>query len=112
MAIKLAILHGGDQVIAEMKELMDDGTPVGYLLGSPHRVSSSQQVLMEENEESDGTVQVRLSPWVLLTSDKEIVVPRNYVVTIMEPLDSLKKMYLEKLDGTNGTNNQSNSTGE
>tara|TARA_B100001996_G_scaffold248223_1_gene192350 strand:+ start:192 stop:530 length:339 start_codon:yes stop_codon:yes gene_type:complete len=112
MAIKLAILHGGDQIIAEMKELMDDGTPVGYLLGSPHRVSSSQQFLMEENEESDGTVQVRLSPWVLLTSDKEIVVPRNYVVTIMEPLDSLKKMYLEKLDGTNGTNNQSNSTGE
>ena len=109
MAIKLAILHGGDQIIAEMKELMDDGTPVGYLLGSPHRVSSSQQFLMEENEESDGTVQVRLSPWVLLTSDKEIVVPRNYVVTIMEPLDSLSKMYLEKLDGTN---NQSNSTGE
>ena len=109
MAIKFTILHGGDQVIAEMKELMDDGTPVGYLLGNPHRVTSSQQYLVEEDVETDGTVQVRLSPWVLLTSDKEIVVPRNYVVTIMEPLDSLKKMYLEKLDGTN---NQSNSTDE
>ena len=110
MAIKLSILHGGDQIIAEMKELMDDGNPVGYLLGNPHRVTSSQQYLVEEDVETDGTVQVRLSPWVLLTSDKEIVVPRNYVVTIMEPLDSLKEMYLEKLE--HGTNNQSNSTGE
>ena len=109
MAIKLALLQQGDQVISEMKELVDDGNPVGYLFTNPHKVATTKQFFAEENIVDDKSIQVTLSPMVLLTSDKEIVIPRNYVVTIMEPLDSLKEMYSEKL---NGTDNKSNSTGE
>ncbi len=107
MSIKLAILQNGEQVVAEMKELMDEGNPVGYLFTTPQRVTSAKQFLIEENDDGK-SVQVTLSPWVLLTSDEEIVVPKNYVVTIMEPLDSLKEMYLDKLNGKNNKSNSSN----
>ena len=41
-------------------------------------------------------IQITLTPWILLTEDKEIVIPSNHVVTIVEPIDSVKEMYSEK----------------
>ena len=100
MSVKLAILQGKEQVIAEIKELVDDGNPVGYLFANPHCVYADKQYLAEENE--DRSVQITLSPWILLTADKEILVPKHQVVTIVEPIDSVKKMYSEKLNGSDG----------
>ena len=100
MAIKLAILQGKEQVIAEIKELVDDGNPVGYIFTNPHCVYADKQYLVEENE--DRSVQITLSPWILLTADKEILVPKHQVITIVEPIDSVKEMYSEKLNGSDG----------
>ena len=99
MAVKLAILQDKEQVIAEIKELVDDGKPVGYMLKSPHRVIINQPFL-KENLDDDTKVQVTLTPWILLTTDKDIIIPGNHVVTIVEPLDSVKEMYLEKINGS------------
>ena len=41
-------------------------------------------------------IDVILSPWIILTSDKSIVLPTDWVVTIVEPLPSVKQMYLDK----------------
>ena len=100
MSVKLAILQGKAQVIAEINELVDDGNPVGYLFANPHCVYADKQYLAEENE--DRSVQITLSPWILLTADKEILVPKHQVVTIVEPIDSVKKMYSEKVNGSDG----------
>ena len=100
MAIKLAILQGKEQIIAQIKELVDDGNPVGYLFANPHCVYADKQYLAEENE--DRSVQITLSPWILLTADKEILVPKHQVITIVEPIDSVKEMYSEKVNGSDG----------
>ena len=100
MSVKLAILQGKEQVIAEIKELVDDGNPVGYLFANPHCVYADKQYLAEENE--DRSVQITLSPWILLTADKEILVPKHQGITIVEPIDSVKEMYSEKLNGSDG----------
>ena len=42
MAIKLAVLQGNDQIITDIKELSDDGKPVGYLLKNPHKIVIDQ----------------------------------------------------------------------
>ena len=105
MSVKLAILQSKEQVIAEIKELVDDGNPVGYIFANPHCVYADKQYLAEENE--DRSVQITLSPWILLTADKEILVPKNQVITIVEPIDSVKEMYSEKVNGS-----QSSSVGE
>ena len=99
MSVKLAILQDKEQVIAEIKELVDDGKPVGYMLKSPHRVIINQPFL-KENLDDDTKVQVTLTPWILMTEDEEIVIPNNHVVTIVEPIDSIKEMYLEKINGS------------
>ena len=104
MSVKLAILQENEQVIAEIKELVDDGKPVGYLLNDPHRVVVNQPFLVEKVDD-DTSIQVTLTPWILLTTDKDIIIPGNHVVTIVEPLDSVKEMYLEKINGS-----ESNST--
>ena len=103
MAIKLAVLQDQDQVIAEIKELVDDGKPVGYLFGNAHRIITEREFLAESDD--DRQIQITLSPWILLSADKEVLVPRHQVVTIVEPIDSLKEMYLEKINGS-----ESNST--
>ena len=97
MSLKLAIFQDKEQVIAEIKELVDDGKPVGYMLKSPHRVIINQPFL-KENLDDDTKVQVTLTPWILMTEDEEIVIPGNHVVTIVEPIDSIKKMYSEKVE--------------
>ena len=105
MAIKLAVLQDQDQVIAEIKELVDDGKPVGYLFGNAHRIITEKEFLAESDDERQ--IQITLSPWILLSADKDVLVPRHQVVTIVEPIDSLKEMYLEKINGS-----ESNSTGK
>ena len=99
MATKLALMQSHEQVIADIKELVDDGKPVGYLFKNPHRVVIDQPYLVEKLDE-DVSVQVTLTPWILLTTDKDIIVPGNHVVTIVEPIDSIKEMYLEKINGS------------
>ena len=100
MATKLALLQGQEQVIADIKELVDDGNPVGYIFANPHCVYADKQYFAEENE--DRSVQITLSPWILLTADKEILVPKHQVITIVEPIDSVKEMYSEKVNGSDG----------
>jgi len=98
MSVKLAILQSKEQVIADIKELVDEGNPVGYIFANPHLVYADKQYLAEENE--DRSIQITLSPWILLSADKEILIPKQQVVTIVEPIDSVKEMYSEKVNGS------------
>mgnify|MGYP000458725474 CR=1 FL=1 len=98
MSIKVAVLQSTEQIIAEVKELMSDGEPVGYLFTDPHKVVTETPFL--QGEEKSTSIQVSLSPWILVSAEKQIAVPPNHVVTVVEPIDSIKKMYLEKLNGT------------
>ena len=99
MAIKLAVLQGNDQIITDINELSDDGKPVGYLLKNPHKIDIDQPFLVEKLDD-EKSIQVTLTPWILLTTDTEIIVPGNQVVTIVEPIGSVKEMYLDKINGS------------
>ncbi len=110
MSIKVALLQSNEQVITEMKELVSGEDPVGYLFTRPHRVVTSKPFLSTSEEERDRSIEVTLTPWMILSADKEIAVPKNYVVTVVDPIDSVKQMYLEKVK--NGSDNQVSSTKE
>jgi hypothetical protein len=45
-------------------------------------------------------VSVTFSSWILFSSDNEIPVRPDWVVTIVEPVKSIKEMYEEKVNGT------------
>ncbi len=98
MSIKIALLKSGEQVITDVKELMSDDKPVGYLFKDPEKITLSKPFLVQEDV-VDNSVEVSLTGWILLTTDREMVVPTEWVVTLVEPIDSVVKMYEEKIDG-------------
>tara|TARA_B100001113_G_scaffold155334_1_gene126996 strand:- start:121 stop:471 length:351 start_codon:yes stop_codon:yes gene_type:complete len=108
MTIKVALLQSQQQVIAELKEIISEDKPVAYLFTRPHLIEFNKFSL-SENENNQTSIEVSLSPWILASADKEIPIPINQVVALVEPLESIKKMYLEK---TNGTSNQTDSSND
>ena len=104
MSIKLLLLKTGETLICDAKEVVSMDSESGeksvhaYLLKNPNRINIQQPFLVSEEESLD-SIQISLSPWIILTSDDEIQVYPDWVVTIVEPIDSLKKMYEEKVNG-------------
>lgn len=97
MSIKLTILKSGETLISDAKELLnkkDQVTPSAYLLQNPHLVTIQEKRF--EKKQSDFGVDVTLTPWIVLTSDTDVVIPTDWVVTIVEPLASVTQMFIDK----------------
>ena len=106
MSTKLLLLKSGEQVLAEAKELVrKEGDyrlvdkVYGYLLTRPHKVSANKPVVLTENVDEERNVEITLSPWILLSDDKVMPVPKEWVITIVNPIDSVVKMYQDKING-------------
>ena len=105
MTIKIVVLQSKEQIITEIKEVISGDKPVAYLFTKPQVVELNRFSLKEDVDDQT-SIEVTLSPWILASDEKEIPVPMNQVVTIVRPLESIEKMYLEK---TNGQSNQTDS---
>jgi len=103
MSIKLAILKSGETIISDAKELISDEKPCGYVFENPHKVITERTIFLTENEKSDADakIEVSLTPWIILTKDKNILVPLDWVVTLVEPIDTITELYEEKVNGEN-----------
>jgi len=102
MSTKLALLKSGDYIISDAKELVSDGKIQQYLFSNPHKVTLNTPImLMETNggDNSESSISVTLSPWIILSDDKDVIVSPDWVVTIVEPIDTLKEMFEEKVNG-------------
>ena len=103
--IKLVLMKTGEYVISSVKEITNaEGRACGYMLRHPHSVkwTNSAVVLVEQSidegvEKSDKEVEVTLSPWIVLTADASIPVALDGVIAIVNPLQTLKDLYEQKL---------------
>ena len=103
MSIKVALLKSGESVIADIKELVSDDNVCGYLLENPHIITYLEsEVLTEETETSK--LKISLIPWILITSDTKIPVRSDWVITMVEPIEDVKKIYEEKINESNQNN--------
>ena len=114
MSIKLALLKSGEEVIADIAEFRNsEDELVSYLFKKPYCVKiKTSQVLVEQ--ESRPKHELAYYKWMSLSKDDDIIVNRDWVVCISEPLDSVKKTYEEKVNGrrfddSNGSSNGSGS---
>ena len=106
MSIKLTILKTGETLISDMQELVakgeeaKQGMPNAYLLENPHRVVTRDKDFLTEEEKNDNKVgiDVLLTPWIMISADKKIILPVDCVMTIVEPIEGVKKMFLDKND--------------
>ena len=101
MSIKLTLLKSGQQLISEMKELVpeDQEQVHAYLLDNPHTVEINEKQFITEEEKKDGDfgINVTLLPWMILSQDTQMIIPVDSVLTVVEPLESVTELYLDKL---------------
>ena len=102
MSIKITVLKTGEHIISDMKELMTEGeeNAQAYMLVNPHtyEINEKQFITEEEKEEGDYGIDVSLLPWLILSKDSQMIIPVDSVLTVVEPLDSVTQLYLDKLD--------------
>ena len=104
MSIKITVLKTGEHIISDMKELMTEGeeNAQAYMLVNPHtyEINEKQFVTEEEKEleEGDYGINVSLLPWLILSKDKKMIIPTDSVLTVVEPLESVTQLYLDKIN--------------
>ena len=100
MAIKLAVLKSGEDVIADIREMMvgDEDTPddkkkvIGYYFIKPCGVTLKNKAI-DVNESADDSYELKLFPWCPLAKNDAIPISTEWVVTLVDPVDKLKEMY-------------------
>tara|TARA_A100001515_G_scaffold1646_1_gene1603 strand:+ start:68 stop:472 length:405 start_codon:yes stop_codon:yes gene_type:complete len=115
MSIQLALLKSGEEVIADIKEIRQEKTDdlISYLFKNPYCVKIKTSQVLVENE-TRPKHELGYYKWMSLTNDSDIIVNKDWVVCITNPLDSVKKTYEERMNGrrsndTDGSTNRSGS---
>ena len=112
MTVKLVMLKSGEDIIADVKEIKSEQDVVGYFFHDPLIVkmySPEEPVVLSEEsgvESEHGTtkeisskVGITFYPWVPLSAEKKIPCSADWVITMVEPIQNLKKLYQEKING-------------
>ena len=85
-----------------MKELVaeDKEQAHAYLLENPHTVQTREKSFLTEEEKKTGDfgIDVIMMPWIILSADKKIIIPIDVVTTIVEPIASVKQMFIDKCE--------------
>ena len=101
MTVKLAILKSGEDIVADIKEMIvgegDDARVVGYVLTKPCGVTLNSKALKIDDEKD--TYQLKLFPWCPLTKNEKIPITADWVVTIVDPIDKITQMYTKEVLG-------------
>ena len=110
MSVKLVMLKSGEDLVADVQEIKSNDEVIGYYFDDPLviRISESEEstILNEENSftQYSSKIDVTFYPWIPLAKDTRIPCSADWVVTMTEPVENLKKLYQEKLDGRNKGN--------
>ena len=96
MTVKLALLKSGEDLVADIKEMVvgegDDARVVGYVLTKPCGVSLNSKAIKLDDEGEDH-YQIKIFPWCPLSKNAEIPISADWVVTLVDPVDKVKQMY-------------------
>ena len=99
MTVKLAILKSGEDIVADIKEMIvgegDAARVVGYFLTKPCGVSLNSKNIKIDDEKD--TYQLKLFPWCPLTKQEKIPISADWVVTIVDPIDKITEMYTKEV---------------
>ena len=108
MTLKILLLKSGEDVIADVKEMVSpDKKVIGYFLSKPCII----KLLPKKSEGDKRETSISMYPWMPLEEEKEIPLPTDWVVTMVTPIKKVETMYKE--DVLNGkTTNQTDSSDE
>ena len=96
MSVKLLLLKSGEEVITEVKEILDPDSkdPIGFHMHKPFRldiVSNDEDGIVINQQKG---YQVSWFPWAPLSKERDFFLPGHHVLTAYDPLDSIVEQYL------------------
>ena len=112
MAIKLALLKSGEEVISEITEMITEKqVVVGYYFANPCRaILTTPEIQVDESQSSDKKpVSIKLLPWLPLADEEKIPVVADWVISIVEPQPKLKDLYTKACENYEKRKSQSSS---
>jgi hypothetical protein len=118
MTVKLLLLRSGEDLIADIQEMVvgDEENPrvIGYFLTKPCivKMRDPQRFGGIVGTEQKTSIEVSLYPWIPLAKEEIIPVSLDSVVTMVTPTDKLNEMYVTDVINYGKQNDQSNSTNE
>ena len=100
MAVKLAVLKSGENVIADVKQLVDHNDKVMSLVfTNPYVITLlTPEILFEPSVEQEYEHKVSFYPWIVLSNDKVIEVNPDWIVCVVEPNEMIKSSYETKMN--------------
>ena len=99
MSIQLVLLKSGEEVIADVKELRDDSDDLlSYVFKNPYTIKIKTAQVLKEGKGSPKHEAIYYK-WMSLSKDSDIIVNKDWIVCITDPLDSIKQSYEEKMNG-------------
>ena len=116
MTIKILVLKSGEDVIADIKEMMtSDNQVMGYILTKPCvvKLMSAAPLTAEEddpNPEGTSEVRIRMHPWAPLAKEKQVPLSTEWVVTMFSPIDKVLDMYTKQVLKQNGKTDTTDSS--
>jgi hypothetical protein len=122
MTVKILVLKSGEDVIADVREMVSsDNKVIGYFLTKPCvvKMRNASPLTIEETDpkkpEKKSEFQVSMYPWMPLAREKSIPLTTDWVVTMVTPVEKIYEMYVEdvlqdgKTNQDSSTDNQSDS---
>ena len=116
MTIKILVLKSGEDVIADIKEMMTpDNKVMGYLLTKPCvvKLTSNAPLTAEEDDpdnEHSSEVRIRMHPWAPLAKEEQVPLTSEWVVTMVTPIDKVLDMYKTQVLKQNGKTDTTDSS--
>jgi len=94
MAVKLLLLKSGEMLISDVTELVKkrQTTPYGYVLDFPHTVTTKPK------DSTNQEIDIVFSPWIVISKETKMTIPNDWVVTIVDPMDDIGKMYIDDME--------------
>ena len=102
--VKVVVMFNGDNVICDLQEAVnkETGERQAYVMNFPYKVDYDQPKLDTTGIVTDPEVKVHYSPWCPLTPETRIPVNHNMVVSILEPVPSLRDTYITNVQKMGG----------
>ena len=99
MTVKLLVLRSGEDIVADVQEMVVNEKVVGYYLDCPHRA----KLITEKSKDGTTTYRsrVQLLPWIPLSKDRNIPVVADWIVSMVEPIENIKELFEDRLEKIN-----------
>jgi hypothetical protein len=117
MSVRLALLRSGEYVISDISEMIKDERMIGYILSKPCVVEVKDVVpisrsILDKSKSTQKRLSINLFPWIPFSSDEDVLVPMDWVVTFVAPFQDLKEIYERDVTNYGKETDENTSTNE